>query len=102
MGSFIDYCKFLTRIYGLADLPTIFHNPGIKRPDTGEQTPCMVTNSNKQKQKGELIEVLKKLEKAGYRLCEVKSEWFKSEVKTGGQCHKRRGHTATARQINSD
>ena len=72
----------------MADIPTIF-------PEKIDQTlenkhPAwlddilVVTNGTKEQHKRELIDVLTKLEKTGYRLSEKKTEFFKSEVEWVG------------------
>ena len=81
-GNFTGFYRFLKGFYGLADIPTIFQ-------ETIDQTlenkhPAwlddIVTKGTKEQHKRELIDVLPKLEKAGYRLSENKTEFFKSEV----------------------
>ena len=83
-GNFTGYYRFLKGFYGLADIPTIF-------PEKIDQTlenkhPAwlddiiVVTKGSKQKHMEELIDVLTKMENAGYRLSESKSEFFKTEI----------------------
>ena len=83
-GDFTGYYRFLKGFYGLADIPTIFQE---KIDQTLENKhPALldgiiiVTKGPKEQHKNELTEVLTRLENAGYRLSENKSEFFKSEV----------------------
>ena len=79
-GNFTGYYRFLKGFYGLADIPTIFQE---KIDQTLEnKNPAwlddiiVVTKQHKQ----ELIDVLTRLENAGYRLIKNKSEFFKLEI----------------------
>ena len=64
------------------------------RPNTGEKHPALlddiivVTKGSKRNHLDEIIDVLSKLENAGYRLSENKSEHFKTEIESIG--HKTR------------
>ena len=83
-GNFTGYYRFLKGFYGLADIPTIFQE---KIDQTQENIQpawlddiIVVTKGSKQKHMEELIDVLTRLENAGYRLSESKSELFKTEL----------------------
>ena len=83
-GNFTGYYRFLKGFYGLADIPTIFQE---KIDQTLENKHSawlddiiVVTKGSKQKHLEELTDVLSKLENAGYRLSESKSELFKTEI----------------------
>ena len=87
-SNFTGHYRFLKRFYGLADIPTIFKE---KIDQTMEnQHPAwlddilIVTKGTKEQHKRELTEVLTKIENAGYRLSESKSEFFKSEIEWVG------------------
>ena len=83
-GNFTGYYRFLKGFYGFADIPTIFQE---KIDQTSENKHpawlddiIVVTKGSKQQHKKELIEVLTRLENAGYKLSENKSsnEFFKT------------------------
>ena len=83
-GDFTGYYRFLKGFYGLADIPTIFQEKidqtlENKHPAWLDDI-IIVTKRPKEQHKKELIEVLARLENAGYRLSENKSEFFNSEV----------------------
>ena len=83
-GNFTGYYRFLKGFYGLADIPTIFQEKidqtlENKHPAWLDDI-IIVTKGPKEQHKKELTEVLTRLENAGYRLSENKSEFFKSEV----------------------
>ena len=83
-GDFTGYYRFLKGFYGLADIPTIFQEKidqtlENKHPAWLDDI-IIVTKGPKEQHKKELTEVLTRLENAGYRLSENKSEFFKSEV----------------------
>ena len=82
--NFTGYYRFLKGFYGLADIPTIF-------PEKIDQTlenkhPAwlddiiVVTKGSKEQHINELIDVLTRLENAGYKLIENKSDFFKTEI----------------------
>ena len=80
--------QIFKRIYGLADIPTIFQE---KIEQTLEnQHPAwlddilIVTKGTKEQHKRELTEIITKFENAGYRLSENTSEIFKSETERVG------------------
>ena len=82
--NFTGYYRFLKGFYGLADIPTIFQEKidqtlENKHPAWLDDI-LIVTKGTKEQHKRELTEVLTKLENAGYRLSENKSEFFKSEI----------------------
>ena len=73
------------RFYGLADIPTIFQE---KIDRTLEySTPAwlddiiVVTRGSRKEHEKKLFEILKKLENAGYRASERKSEFFLNKTK---------------------
>ena len=83
-GNFTGYYRFQKGFYGLADIPTIFQE---KTDQTLENKHpawlddiIVVTKGSKQRHMEELIDVLTKLENAGNRLSESKSEFFKTEI----------------------
>ena len=83
-GDFTGYYRFLKGFYGLADIPTIFQEKidqtlENKHPAWLDDI-IIVTKGSKEQHKKELIEVLIRLENAGYRLSGNKSEFFKSEI----------------------
>ena len=87
-GNFTGYYRFLKGFYGLADIPTIFQEMidqtlENKHPAWLDDI-LIVTKGTKEQHKRELTEVLTKLENAGYRLSENKSEFFKSEIEWVG------------------
>ena len=82
--NFTGYYRFLKGFYGLADIPTIFQEKidqtlENKHPAWLDDI-LVVTKGTKEQHKRELIDVLTKLENAGYRLSENKTEFFKSEI----------------------
>ena len=84
-GSFTGYYRFLKGFYGLADIPTIFQEKIVqtlenKHPAWLDDV-IVVTKGPKEEHMKELIDVLTKLENAGYRLSETKFEFFKTETK---------------------
>ena len=83
-GNFTGYYQFLKVFYGQADIPTVFQEKidqtlENKHPAWLDDI-IVVTKGSKQKHMEELIDVLTKLENAGYRLSESKSELFKTEI----------------------
>ena len=75
--------RFLKGFYGSADIPTIFQEKidqtlENKHPAWLDDI-LVVTKGTKEQRKRELIDVLTKLENAGYRLSENKTEFLKSE-----------------------
>ena len=87
-GNFTGYYRFLKGLYGLADIPTIFQEKidqtlENKHPAWLDDI-LVVTKGTKEQHKRELIDVLTKLENAGYRLSENKTEFFKSEIEWVG------------------
>ena len=84
-GNFSGYYRFKRGFYGLADIPTIFQE---KIDRTLEYcTPAwlddviVVTRGDREDHEKKLFDVLKKLEDAGYRASERKSEFFKNKMK---------------------
>ena len=84
-GKFSGYYRFKKGFYGLADIPTIFQE---KIDRTLEYcTPAwlddiiVVTRGDREEHEKKLSDVLKKLEDAGYRASEWKSEFFLNSTK---------------------
>ena len=84
-GNFSGYYRFKKGFYGLADIPTIFQE---KNNRTLEYcTPAwlddiiVVTRGDRKDHEKKLFDVLKKLEDAGYRASEKKSEFFQNKMK---------------------
>ena len=84
-GKFSGYYRFKKGFYGLADIPTIFQE---KIDRTLEySTPAwlddiiVVTRGDRKEHEKKLFDVLKKLEDAGYRASEQKSEFFLNSTK---------------------
>ena len=82
--NFAGYYRFLKGFYGLADIPTIFQEKidqtlKHKHPAWLDDI-IVVTKGSKEQHKKELIDVLTRLENAGYKLSENKSEFFKTEI----------------------
>ena len=87
-GNFTGYYRFLKGFYGLADIPTIFQEEidqtlENKHPAWLDDI-IVVTKGSKQKHMEELTDLLTRLENAGYRLSENKSELFKTEIEWVG------------------
>ena len=84
-ANFSVYYRFKKGFYGLADIPTIFQE---KVDRTLEYcTPAwlddiiVVTRGDRKDHEKKLFDVLKKLENAGYRASEKKSEFFQNKIK---------------------
>ena len=84
-GNFSGYYRFKKGFYGLVDIPTIFQK---KIDRTLEYcTPAwlddiiVVTRGDRKDHEKKLFDVLKKLENAGYRASEKKSEFFQNKMK---------------------
>ena len=82
--KFYRLLPFPEGFYGLADIPTVFQDKidqtlENKHPAWLDDI-IVVTKGSKEQHKKELAEVLTKLENAGYRLSEKKSEFFKKEI----------------------
>ena len=83
-GHFTSYYRFSKGCYGLADIPTIFQEKidqilENKHPAWLDDI-IVVTKGSKEQHKNELIDVLTRLENAGYRLSKNKSQFFKTEI----------------------
>ena len=83
-GNFTGYYRFLKGFCGLADILTIFQEKidqtlENKHPAWLDDI-IVVTKSSKEQHKKELIDVLTRLENAGYRLSKNKSEFLKTEI----------------------
>ena len=83
-GNFTGHCRFKKGFYGLSDIPTVFQEHidkvlEFKRPVWLDDIIC-VTNGSIDDHERELRDVLSKLEKAGYRVSEKKTEMFKKEL----------------------
>ena len=83
-GNFTGSYRFLKGFYGLGDIPTIFRETIDKTPENKQPAwlddILVVTKGTKEQHKRELIDVITKLENAGYRLSENKTEILKSEI----------------------
>ena len=82
-GIFTGYYRFLKGFYGFAGIPTIFQEK-IDQTLENKHPACLddilvVTKGTKEQHKRELIEVSTKLQNAGYRLSDSKTEFFKTE-----------------------
>ena len=84
-GQFSGYYRFKKGFYGLADIPTIFQE---KIDRTLEySTPAwldhiiVVTRGDRTEHEKKLFDVLRKLQDAGYRASERKSEFFLNKTK---------------------
>ena len=98
-GNFTGYYRFSKGFYGLADIPTIFQENidqtlKNKHPAWLDDI-IVVKKASKQKHIDELIDVLSKLENAGYRLSESKSDLFQSEIEWIGHKIVQKGITPT-------
>ena len=76
--------RFLKGFYGLADIPTIFQQKidqtlENKHPAWLDDI-TVVTKGSKEQHQKQLIDVLSRLEKSGYRLSEKESDFFKTEI----------------------
>ena len=71
-GNFTGYYRFLNSFYGLAYIPTIFQEKIDKTLENKHpawlDVILVVTKGSKEQHKRELVDVLTKLENAGYRL----------------------------------
>ena len=83
-GNFTGFYRSLKGFYGLADIPTIFqekiHQTLEKKHPAWLDDIIVVPKGSKEQHKKELTDVLTRLENAGYRLSEGKSEFFKTEI----------------------
>ena len=84
-GHFSGYYRFKKGFYGLADIPTIFQE---KIDRTLEYCPpawldvfIVVTRGDRKDHEKKLFDVLRKLENAGFRANEKKSEFFQNKMK---------------------
>ena len=80
-GDFTEHYRFKKGFYGLLDIPTVFrkHIDAVlefKTPVWLDDIIC-VTNGSIEDHEKELREVLTKLQNAGYRASEKKTELFK-------------------------
>ena len=83
-GDFTGHYRFKEGFYGLYDIPTVFQEHinevlEFKTPVWLDDIIC-VTNGTIEKHEQELREVLSKLQEAGYRASERKTELFKKEL----------------------
>ena len=83
-GDFTGHYRFKKGFYGLSDIPTVFQEHidrvlEIKTPVWLDDIIC-VTNGSIEEHKKEAREVLMKLQNAGYRASEKKTELFKKEL----------------------
>ena len=86
-GKFSGYYRFKKRFYGLADIPTIFQEQIDRTLEYS--TPAwlddikVVTRGDRKEHEKKLFDVIKKLEDAGYRASERKSEFSKQYKMVG-------------------
>ena len=84
-GNFSGYYRFKKGFYGLADIPTIFQEKIDRKLEYC--TPAwlddiiVVTRGDRKDHEKKLFDVLKKLENAGYRASEKKSEFFQNKIR---------------------
>ena len=105
-AKFSGYYRFKKGFYGLADIPTIFHE---KIDRTLEySTPAwlddiiVVTRGSRQEHENKLFDVLSKLEKAGYRASKRKSEFFLKQTKWLGHEIDESGIKPNEEKVGSD
>ena len=94
-GDFTGHYRFKKGFYGLSDIPTVFqkHIDAVlefKTPVCLDDVFC-VTNGNIEDHEKEVREVLTKLQNAGYRVSERKTEFFKNELTWLGYHNNRDG-----------
>ena len=80
--DFTGHCRFKKGFYGLSDIPTVFREHintvlEFKTPVLLDDIIC-VTNGSIEDHEKEVREVLTKLQNAGYRASERKTELFKN------------------------
>ena len=83
-GDFTGHYRFKKGFYGLSEIPTVFqeHNDKVlefKTPVWLDDIICL-TNGTIDEHEREVREVLNKLQNAGYRASEKKTELFKREL----------------------
>ena len=83
-GDFTGHYRFKKGFCGLSDIPTVFQEHidkviEFKTPVLLDDIIC-VTNGSIEDHEKEVRKVLMKLQKAGYRACEKKTELFKKEL----------------------
>ena len=83
-GDFTGHYRFKKGFYVLSDIPTVFQEHidkilEFKTPVRTDDIIC-VTNGTIEEHEQELCEVLSKLQEAGYRASERKTELFKNEL----------------------
>ena len=83
-GVFTDHYRFKKDFYGLSDIPTVFQEHidkllEFKTPIWPDDIIC-VTNGTIDEHEQEVRELLNKLQNAGYRASEKKTELFKQEL----------------------
>ena len=83
-GKFTGYYRFLKGFHWLPDIPTIFQENIDQTLESKHPAwlgdIIVVTNGSKEEHMRGLLDVLTKLEKAGYRLSATKSKFFKTEI----------------------
>ena len=82
--DFTGHYRFKKCFYGLSDIPTVFQENidtmlELKTPVWLDDTIC-ITNGNNEDHEWEVREVLTKLQNAGYRASERKTELLKKEL----------------------
>ena len=83
--NFNGYHRFKKELYGLADIPKIFQEKIDRTLDycTSAWLPnvIVVTRGDRKEHEKNMLDVLRKLEKAGYRASEIKSKFFQNKIK---------------------
>ena len=105
-SNFTGYYRFLKGFYGLADIPTIFQEK-IEQTLENKHTAWLddiivVAKSSKEEHMKEMIDVLTKLENAGYRLSKTKSESFKKEIEWIGHTNRPGRDPTITKQVTGD
>ena len=90
-GDFTGHYRFKKGFYGLSDIPSVFQEHidkvlEFKTPVWLDDIIC-VTNGTIDDHEREIREVLTKLQNAGYRASERKTELFKQEINLAGLSH---------------
>ena len=83
-GNFTGYYRFLKRFYGLADIPPIFQEKidqtlENKHPAWLDDI-IVVTKGSKEQHRKKLIDVLTRLENAGYKLAKTNPNFSKRRL----------------------
>ena len=83
--NFSGYYRFKKGFYGLADIPTIFHEKNDRTLKYSTlawlDDIIVVTQGDRKEHEKKLFDILGKMEEAGYRASEKKSEFFLKKTK---------------------